>query len=155
MFIKVLTQVTILFILIGVGFILTKAKLLSPKGVTSMTDLVLYTVTPCVIVKSFVREDYEKQKFNAAADDVCADFTKAEKLVALNHPIMQNCNLCSNGCSILLGRKAYHKQWRQYYGCGGAFKPVYLRYADSFKPYDGIYDICYDNNIKCFNAAYI
>ena len=41
------------------------------------------------VVKSFVREDYEKQKFNAAADDVCADFTKAEKLVALNHPIMQ------------------------------------------------------------------
>lgn len=41
------------------------------------------------VVKSFVREDYEKQKFNAAADDVCADFTKAEKLVALNQPIMQ------------------------------------------------------------------
>ena len=40
------------------------------------------------VVKSFVREDYDKQKFNAAADDVCADFTKAEKLVALNHPIM-------------------------------------------------------------------
>lgn len=41
------------------------------------------------VVKSFVREDYEKQKFNKAADDVCADFTKAEKLVALNQPIMQ------------------------------------------------------------------
>ena len=41
------------------------------------------------VVKSFVREDYEKQKFNAAADDVCTDFTKAEKLVALNQPIMQ------------------------------------------------------------------
>lgn len=41
------------------------------------------------VVKSFVREDYEKQKFNAAADDVCGDFTKAEKLVALNQPIMQ------------------------------------------------------------------
>ena len=41
------------------------------------------------VVKSFVREDYEKQKFSAAADDVCSDFTKAEKLVALNQPIMQ------------------------------------------------------------------
>lgn len=41
------------------------------------------------VVKSFVREDYEKQKFNKAADDVCTDFTKAEKLVALNQPIMQ------------------------------------------------------------------
>lgn len=41
------------------------------------------------VVKSFVREDYEKQKFSTAADDVCTDFTKAEKLVALNQPIMQ------------------------------------------------------------------
>lgn len=56
MFINVFTQVVILLILIGVGFILTKAKMLTPNGVTSMTDLVLYTVTPCVIVKSFIRE---------------------------------------------------------------------------------------------------
>lgn len=41
------------------------------------------------VVKSFVREDYEKKKFAAAADDVCGDFTKAEKIVALNSPIMQ------------------------------------------------------------------
>lgn len=41
------------------------------------------------VVKSFVRENYEKRKFNNAADEVCADFTKAEKLVALNQPIMQ------------------------------------------------------------------
>ncbi len=43
------------------------------------------------VVKSFVREDYEKQKFNAAADDVCRDFTRAERLIALNGPIMQFC----------------------------------------------------------------
>ena len=41
------------------------------------------------VVKSFVREEYEKQKFGKAANDVCADFTKAEKIVALNMPIMQ------------------------------------------------------------------
>ena len=41
------------------------------------------------VVKSFVREEYETQKFGKAADDVCADFTKAEKIVALNMPIMQ------------------------------------------------------------------
>lgn len=43
------------------------------------------------VVKSFVREDYEKEKFNAAAEDVCIDFTKAEKILALNSPIMQFC----------------------------------------------------------------
>lgn len=41
------------------------------------------------VVKSFVREDFEKAKFKKAADDVCGDFTMAEKLVALNQPIMQ------------------------------------------------------------------
>ncbi len=43
------------------------------------------------VVKSFVREDYEKNKFKEAADDVCRDFTKAEKILALNNPIMQFC----------------------------------------------------------------
>lgn len=41
------------------------------------------------VVKSFVREDHEKAKFNAAAEDVCRDFTKAEKIVAFNGPLMQ------------------------------------------------------------------
>lgn len=43
------------------------------------------------VVKSYVREDYEKQKFNRAADDVCKDFTRAERLLAWNSPIMQFC----------------------------------------------------------------
>lgn len=41
------------------------------------------------VVKSFVREKYETDKFNAAAKEVCDDFTTAEKLIALNHPLMQ------------------------------------------------------------------
>ena len=41
------------------------------------------------VVKSFVREDYEKNKFGKASEEVCADFTKAERLVALNSPVMQ------------------------------------------------------------------
>lgn len=43
------------------------------------------------VVKSFVREDYEQKKFNHAAEDVCADFTKAERILALNNPLMQFC----------------------------------------------------------------
>ena len=40
------------------------------------------------VVKSFVREDYEKQKFEKAAGEVRDDFTKAEKILALNNPMM-------------------------------------------------------------------
>ena len=43
------------------------------------------------VVKSYVREEYEKEKFNRAAEDVCLDFTKAERIVALNGPLMQFC----------------------------------------------------------------
>ena len=43
------------------------------------------------VVKGFAREDYEKQKFGAAADSICKDFTRAERIVAMNSPIMQLC----------------------------------------------------------------
>ena len=43
------------------------------------------------VVKSYVREDFEKKKFGAAAQDVCADFTRAERILALNNPLMQFC----------------------------------------------------------------
>ncbi len=55
MFENVLTQVIILFLLMMLGVVLTKVKILTENGVKSMTDLVLYTVTPCVIIRSFVR----------------------------------------------------------------------------------------------------
>lgn len=56
MFVEVLMQVAILFILILIGFVLTKFNMLTQSGVESMTDIVLTLVTPCVIIKSFIRE---------------------------------------------------------------------------------------------------
>ena len=41
------------------------------------------------VVKSFVREEYEKQKFGAASNEVRRDFTAAERIVAFNAPVMQ------------------------------------------------------------------
>lgn len=43
------------------------------------------------VVKGFSREEYEKEKFGKASEDICGDFTKAERIVALNSPIMQFC----------------------------------------------------------------
>ncbi|MBQ3090117.1 MAG: ABC transporter ATP-binding protein [Oscillospiraceae bacterium] len=43
------------------------------------------------VVKGFAREDYEKEKFERAAGDICTDFTKAERIVAFNTPLMQIC----------------------------------------------------------------
>lgn len=43
------------------------------------------------VVKGFSREEYEQEKFTTASHDICKDFTKAERIVALNTPIMQFC----------------------------------------------------------------
>lgn len=43
------------------------------------------------VVKGFSREEYEKQKFGTAAEDIRQDFTKAERIVALNQPLMTLC----------------------------------------------------------------
>ena len=43
------------------------------------------------VVKGFAREEYEKKKFAAASHDIARDFTYAERVVALNSPLMQFC----------------------------------------------------------------
>lgn len=43
------------------------------------------------VVKSYVREDYEKQKFGKTSGGLCKEFTRAERLLAWNNPIMQFC----------------------------------------------------------------
>lgn len=43
------------------------------------------------VVKAYVREDFEQKKFARASDEVTRDFTKAEKILALNSPLMQLC----------------------------------------------------------------
>lgn len=43
------------------------------------------------VVKSYVREEYEKKKFTEASANLATDFTKAERIVALNGPLMQFC----------------------------------------------------------------
>ena len=55
------------------------------------------------VVKSFVREDYETEKFTAAAEDVCKDFTRAEKILAFNGPVMQFCLYCTMIFVLLFG----------------------------------------------------
>ena len=57
----------------------------------ALNDSVQENVQAMRVVKSYVREDYEKKKFAAAAENVQRDFTKAERIMALNGPMMQFC----------------------------------------------------------------
>ena len=79
---------------IGLGIVIYKTFPLFRKVFTKYDALnksIQENIKGMRVVKSFVREDYEQQKFEAAAEDVCADFTKAERILALNGPLMQFC----------------------------------------------------------------
>ncbi|MBP3646532.1 MAG: ABC transporter ATP-binding protein [Clostridia bacterium] len=51
------------------------------------------------VVKSFVREEFESDKFTATANDIYNDFSKAEKILSFNQPLMQ---FCMYGCMLLI-----------------------------------------------------
>ncbi len=55
------------------------------------------------VVKGFVREEYEKEKFGKASDNIRRDFTRAERIVALNNPIMQFCSYFNMIFVMLVG----------------------------------------------------
>ncbi|MBQ9785414.1 MAG: ABC transporter ATP-binding protein [Clostridia bacterium] len=55
------------------------------------------------VVKGFSREEYEKEKFAAAADSITDDFTRAERIVAINTPLMNFCMYFNMTVVLLLG----------------------------------------------------
>ena len=90
--------------ILGFGLLLM-AKFAMPlfkavfKKYDRLNNSVQENVQAMRVVKSFVREDYETQKFTAESDDVRKDFLKAEKILALNNPLMQ---FCISVCRILI-----------------------------------------------------
>lgn len=61
------------------------------KKYDRMNESVEENIVGMRVVKSFVREEYEEQKFDATSEDVRKDFTKAERIIAWNAPVMQFC----------------------------------------------------------------
>lgn len=55
-FLTVGQQVLIIFILISVGFICGKTRLIKEDGASCLTDIVLYAVTPCLMIEAFQRD---------------------------------------------------------------------------------------------------
>ena len=61
------------------------------KKYDRMNESIEENITGIRVVKSFVREEYEEKKFDIASEEVRKDFTKAEKILAWNAPVMQFC----------------------------------------------------------------
>lgn len=79
------------------GSLFAIAKIVMPifkrifKQYDALNNSVQENVAGIRVVKSFVREEYEQEKFGKASDDVRASFTKVDKILALNSPIMMFC----------------------------------------------------------------
>ncbi len=61
------------------------------KKYDALNNSVQENVAGIRVVKAFVREDYEIQKFNNASEDVRSNFVKAERILAFNNPLMMLC----------------------------------------------------------------
>ena len=70
-----------------------------------MNESVQENVQAIRVVKSFVREDYEKGKFEKVSSEVRNDFTKAERIMALAWPIMMLCIFTVIAVIMFLGAK--------------------------------------------------
>ena len=75
------------------------------KTYDRLNNVVQENVHGIRVVKSFVREDREIQKFNDISDSIYRDFCKAERILALNNPIMQ---LCVYGCMLAISWLGAH-----------------------------------------------
>ena len=73
------------------------------KRYDKLNQSVQENVTGIRVVKSYVREDFEKDKFKTASDDITFDFVKAEKIVALNSPLLNTAIHMSNILIIGVG----------------------------------------------------
>ena len=94
--------------LLAVGFILIFRKAMPAfrrvfKKYDRLNESIEENVRGMRVVKGFSREDYEKEKFGKAADSICEDFTKAERIVAWNTPLMNFCMYFNMVFVLLMG----------------------------------------------------
>ena len=73
------------------------------KRYDQLNESVKENVEGIRVVKSFVREDYEKEKFSNASNGIAKEFIKAEKILAFNNPILNTSIHLSNILVLFIG----------------------------------------------------
>ena len=98
MAIKVSARLSLIFLAVlpllalGLYFIVTHAHPIFKrvfKTYDKLNNIVSENLHGIRVVKAFVREEHEKEKFNSVSDSIYSDFVSAEKLLAFNAPLMQ------------------------------------------------------------------
>ncbi len=83
------------------------------KRYDALNESVQENISGIRVVKSYVREDYEQNKFNNASNSITKEFIKAEKILAFNNPIMNfaihtsNILVCSIGAWVIVNSASY------------------------------------------------
>ena len=98
--------VVVPFLLCGLLFVARKAMPAFRrvfKKYDKLNESVEENVRGMRVVKGFSREKYETQKFTTAAEDIRDDFTKADRIVALNGPLMNVCMYFNMVFVLLVG----------------------------------------------------
>ena len=93
---------------VGLLLIMTKAHPVFErvfKRYDHLNNVVQENLLGIRVVKSFVREDHEREKFGKVSEEIYVDFSKAEKLIAFNMPLMQ---LCIYACIITVSWLGAH-----------------------------------------------
>ena len=90
------------FLAVGLYFISTRAHPIFERVFRTydkLNNVVQENIRGIRVVKSFVREDHEIEKFENVSNSIYKDFSKAERLLAFNSPLMQ---FCVYACIILI-----------------------------------------------------
>lgn len=96
------------------------------KKYDALNESVKENIDGIRVVKSFVREDYEINKFNNASKDLKKSFTFAERIIALNSPAMQAAVNINMMVILLIGSVIIINN--STYGVDQAGEPVYTYY---------------------------
>ena len=104
------TTFVIVVPVMGVGLVII-GKLAMPafravfKKYDKLNESIEENVRGMRVVKGFAREEYEKEKFGKASSNIRFDFTKAEKIVGLNSPLMEMCMFFNTAFVLYIGSK--------------------------------------------------
>ena len=99
---SVIFIVALLILSFSLGYIISHVSRLFTqvyKQYDQLNQSVQENISAIRVVKAFVREDHENSKFASAAEGLYRLFTRAETLMAYNHPVM---NMVVYGCIIAL-----------------------------------------------------
>lgn len=100
-FVALVPLVAIGLLLIGKGAMKIFVRVF--KRYDKLNESVQENISGIRVVKSYVREDYEKNKFGNASKSIMYDFVKAEKIIALNNPLLNTIIHLSNILVIGIG----------------------------------------------------